>query len=419
MSKGRFLLIFDILTFCKHPKTMLTQPAPKTRIASIDLLRGLVMLIMAIDHVRDNFLRGSPDPTDLLTTTPLLFFTRWITHFCAPTFVFLSGISAFLAGTRRSATEMSSFLFKRGIWLILVEVFIVSRGIAIDPTFQVAILQVIWAIGGSMILLGLLLRFKASLTVIGIIGGCLFCGHDLLNSIVPASIQASWYGKLFLFSVGPAASDIFKTGHFYIMIAYALLPWTGVMLLGYVFGSVYKSGFDAAMRRKILLYNGLGLLALFLVFRGFNLYGDPAPWSLQKNTVFNILSFLNVTKYPCSLHYLSMTIGVALVVLACTEKVANRFTAICIVYGNVPFFYYVIHWYLIDIIHVIIFFAMGYRSGQIVNPHSRFPFEPDGWGFSLGGVYLVWLAVVVIMYRPCKWFGNYKRTHSQWWLSYL
>ncbi len=396
-----------------------TAPTAKTRIASIDLLRGLVMLIMAIDHVRDNFLQGNPDPTDLLTTTPMLFFTRWITHFCAPTFVFLSGISAFLAGTRRSQKEMSSFLFKRGIWLVLVEVFVVSRGIAIDPTFQVAIFQVIWAIGGSMILLSLLLRLKASLTVIGIIGGCLICGHDLLPGIIPAGIQESWYGKLFFFSQGPVGSDIFKVGHVYMVIAYALLPWTGVMLLGYVFGSVYKNGVDAARRRQVLLYNGLGLLALFLVFRGFNLYGDPAPWSVQKTPVFTIMSFLNVTKYPCSLHYLSMTIGVALVVLACTERVANRFTKICIVYGNVPFFYYVIHWYLIDVIHIILFFAMGYTSKQIVTPDSHFVFAPYGWGFGLGGVYLIWLVVVVIMYLPCKWFGNYKRTHGQWWLSYL
>src|ERR1700722_8933603 len=232
-----------------------TAPLAKPRIASLDLLRGLVMLIMAIDHVRDNFLRGSPDPTDLATTTPLLFFTRWITHFCAPTFVFLSGISAFLAGTRRSQKEMSSFLFKRGIWLVLVEVFVVSRGIAIDPTFQVAIFQVIWAIGGSMILLGLLLRLKASLTVVGIIGALLFFGHDLLHSIVPANIQASWYGQLFLFSQGFVGGDFFKAGHVYFVIAYALLPWTGVMLLGYVFGSIYKTTFDAAERRRILLYN--------------------------------------------------------------------------------------------------------------------------------------------------------------------
>jgi uncharacterized membrane protein len=391
----------------------------KTRIASIDLLRGLVMLIMAIDHVRDNFLKGSPDPTDLMTTTPLLFFTRWITHFCAPTFVFLSGISACLAGTRRSEKEMSAFLLKRGLWLILVEVLIVSRGIAIDPTFRVAILQVIWAIGGSMILLGLLLRLKASPTVIGVIGCCLFFGHDLLYSLVPANIQGSWYGKLFLFSTGPVGSDIFKAGYGYVVIAYALLPWTGVMLLGYVFGTMYKSGVDPAWRKKILLYNGLGLLALFLVFRGFNLYGDPAPWHMQRTTVFSVISFLNVTKYPCSLHYLSMTIGVALVALAYTEKVANRFTAICIVYGNVPFFYYVIHWYLIDVIHVILFFAMGYTNKQIINPNSHFVFAPEGWGFGMGGVYLIWLVVVIIMYRPCKWFGNYKRMHSQWWLSYL
>ena len=394
-----------------------TAPTAKTRISSIDLLRGLVMLIMAVDHVRDNF-HGTPDPTDLASTTPLLFFTRWITHFCAPAFVFLSGVSAWLAGTRRSGKEMSSFLLKRGVWLIVVEVLIVSRGIAIDPTFRVAIFQVIWAIGGSMIVLSILLRVKASLMVIGIIGGCLFCGHDLLPGIASAHFQASWYGKFLFFSTGPNESDILKVGHFYIIIAYALLPWTGVMLLGYVFGSVYKTGVDAGWRRKVLLYNGIGLLGLFLVFRGFNLYGDPAPWSAQKNGLYTFLSFLNVSKYPPSLLYSLLTLGVALLVLAFTEHINNRFTKFLTVYGNVPFFYYVPHFFLLRIINIIMFFAAGFTTSQIAVPGS-FLFEPPGYGFPLWVVYLVWLFVISVLYFPCRWYSNYKRTHKQWWLSYL
>ncbi len=390
----------------------------KVRITSIDLLRGLVMLIMAIDHVRDIFHLGQPDPTDLATTTPILFFTRWITHFCAPTFVFLSGISAYLAGTRRSRGELSLFLIKRGLWLIFVEVAVVNLGMTLNPLYNVQILQVIWAIGGSMILLGLLLACRASLPVIGIIGAIIFLGHNIFDFYDPGAIAKTFVWKLLVSAAGFNGVESLGHNHF-LLVAYALIPWTGVMLIGFVFGSLYKTGADALRRKMVLLYSGLGLLAVFLIFRSFNWYGDPSPWSVQKTTTLSVLSFFNVTKYPCSLLYLCMTIGTALVLLAGAEGAKGRWASIVIVYGNVPFFYYVCHWYLIQVFHVILFFAFGFRPGQIINPNNPFLFEPPAFGVNLLGVYIIWLVVIGLLYWPCRWFSRYKKSHRQWWLSYV
>ncbi|MFI5161135.1 MAG: DUF1624 domain-containing protein [Sphingobacteriales bacterium] len=394
---------------------VLSQPATKQRIASIDILRGLVMLIMAIDHVRDFFHHGHPDPTDLAVTTPFLFFTRWITHFCAPIFVFLSGVSAYLAGTRRTKRELSAFLIKRGLWLIIIEVVLITFAISLNPGFNVLILQVIWAIGGSMVLLGLLVWLP--LPVIGLIGAIVFFGHNLLDLEKINAVNNTLAGKL-LFSGHQRDYWPLNSTH-KLNIAYALLPWTGVMLIGYLFGSLYQKSFDAVKRKKVLLYSGLSLFALFLVFRYFNIYGDPSPWSVQKSTALSIISFLNATKYPSSLLYLCMTLGIALVMLALTEKISNKFTAILVIYGNVPFFYYLCHWYLIKLFNIIVFYASGYNANKIVNPHRGNLFQPDDFGFNLFGVYLVWFCVITALYLPCRWYSNYKRTHQQWWLSYL
>jgi uncharacterized membrane protein len=376
------------------------------------------MLIMAIDHVRDNFHLGQPEPTDLATTTPILFFTRWITHFCAPTFVFLSGISAYIAGTRRSNVVFSSFLLKRGLWLVVVEIVLVTFAITLDPFYHIIILQVIWAIGGSMILLGILVRLKASPMLIGIIGGIIFFGHNLLDIVNPGSIAGTFLWKILLSAAGFNA--LTPLGHnYFILVAYALLPWTGVMFTGYAFGTLYTGAVEAAKRRKILLLSGFGLLALFVVLRYFNIYGDPSPWSVQKTGALSIISFFNVSKYPCSLLYLSMTVGTALVILSLAENLNNKFTGIVIVFGNVPFFYYLCHWYLIQLMHITVFFASGYTVAQIADPKIPFLFEPKGFGFNLGGVYIVWLILITILYFPCKWFSAYKKTHRQWWLSYI
>lgn len=395
----------------------IAQPLVKKRISSIDILRGAIMLIMALDHVRDFFHHVSinSDPTDMATTTPILFFTRWITHFCAPTFVFLSGVSAHIAGTRRTKAELSTFLIKRGLWLVLVEVVILTFAFSLNPFYNVFILQVLWAIGWSMILLGLVVR--APLTVIAVLGGLIFFCHDILDYVTfPKTGLASNLDNLFLTAQGSVIS--LGTNHFAFDL-YAIIPWTGIMFLGFVFGKLYTPSFDAQKRKKILRFAGISALVLFVILRVINKYGDPNPWGIQRDGVYTVLSFLNVSKYPPSLLYSCLTIGTSLVILSLIENIQNKFTNILIVYGNVPFFYYVLHFYLIRTFDVILFFASGYHTNQIVSKNLGFLFRPADMGFNLLGVYLVWLLVIVILYFPCRWFSNYKKTHHQWWLSYL
>lgn len=388
--------------------------AAKTRILSIDLLRGLVMLIMAIDHLRDLLHLGHPDPTDLQTTTPSLFFTRWITHFCAPTFVFLSGISAFLAGRRRSTDQLGGFLIKRGFWLILVEVFIINLITKADPFYHVIVLQVIWAIGASMILLGLLVWAKVGPKGIGGIGLIIFLGHNVIDLLHNQIVNTNLVWRLFLSARGFNAAIPIGQDRF-LIVAYALLPWTGVMLVGYALGTLYSK--EAVKRKQALTAIALLLLSIFVIFRAFNIYGDPAPWSIQKNAMLSVISFLNVTKYPCSLMYLCMTLGIALLLLAKTETAGNRLARIFVVYGNVPFFYYICHWILAQMITIILFFSMGHHIGEAYK--SNFPFSPNNFGLTLAGVFAVWLLLITLLYFPCRWFAQYKKTHGQWWLSYL
>jgi uncharacterized membrane protein len=396
------------------PQKPPTAASPKARIPSIDLLRGIVMLIMPIDHLRDMLHLGHPNPTDLHTTTAALFFTRWITHFCAPAFVFLSGISAYLAGRRRTRNELAGFLIKRGVWLLFIEVFIIGLATGMDVLYHEVVLQVIWAIGGSMILLGLLVWAKASPRAIGAIGLVIFAGHNIIDLLHNPTVNTNPVWRLFLTASGFNTADSIGHGHFMI-IAYALLPWTGVMLLGYALGTLYSE--DAAKRKRILTTIALALLAFFVLFRAFNIYGDPAPWSIQKNALYSVMSFLNVTKYPCSLLYLCLTLGIALLILANTEGATNRLARIVIVYGNVPFFYYICHWFLAQSMTIILFFSMGHHMDEAYK--SDFPFSPNNFGLSLPGLYAVWLLLVTLLYFPCRWFSSYKKTHRQWWLSYL
>ncbi|MBB6129050.1 DUF1624 domain-containing protein [Mucilaginibacter lappiensis] len=394
---------------------MSLQSVNKQRIQSIDVLRGGIMLIMAIDHVRDFFHLSSVSPTDMTNTTPALFFTRWITHFCAPTFVFLSGISANLAGSRRSPGEFSAFLIKRGLWLIFVEVVLITLAISANPFYNFIILQVIWAIGISMIILGLLNRLPVK--VIGLIGLLLFFGHNLFDLPGLSNPATDSAATKVLFTARAAIIPL-GDSHF-IFCLYAILPWTSVMLLGYAFGALYRSGYDAILRRRQLRYAGLITLGIFVILRAFNIYGDPSPWAVQRNTLFTIMSFLNTTKYPCSLLYLCMTMGVAMLLLSYFEKIQNKLTGIFNVYGKVPFFYYVPHFYIIRILSIIFLLAWGYTSKDLITPKSPIWFRPPTFGYSLPVVYLIWLAVIASLYFPCRWFGKYKQTHKQWWLNYL
>lgn len=402
--------------------TELTSAVPNTRgrIQSIDILRGIVMVIMALDHVRDFFhIAGASDsPTNLATTSPLLFFTRFITHFCAPVFVFLAGTSAFLQASRKPKKELSVFLIKRGLWLVFAEMAIVTLGLTFDPTYHVFILQVIWAIGTSMIILGLLVRLP--FPVILLYGLLIVFFHNLAD--VPEKMHTGplplWWGLIhgnfYFFQFSP---DVPNRGA---MIIYAFVPWSGVMALGYCFGKLFHPDVDAAFRRKALLYIGSGLIVLFFILRGFNNYGDPVPWSAQaRGRIYTVISFFNANKYPPSLVYLCMTLGPAIVLLAFIEKIKIRPWNFFITYGRVPFFFYILHFYLIHILCLIAFYASGYGSGDIIPQGSPFLFRPLHFGYRLWAVYGIWIAVVLALYPLCKKYERYKSTQKKWWTSYL
>lgn len=387
------------------------------RIQSIDVLRGAIMLIMALDHTRDFFhIDGmTGDPTNMETTTPTLFFTRWITHFCAPLFVFLSGTSIYLQSLRKTKKELSLFLLTRGLWLIVAEFTIVNFGWSFDIFFNFFFLQVIWAIGASMVVLSALIFLRYwMLLALGILITML---HNILDTQTFTDPAMDVFANLFLlteFDQFPLGGDV------KLLCAYAALPWTGIMLLGYALGKWYQPGFDALQRRKLLLTTGFGVIGLFILLRLNNAYGDPRPWSEQKNSVFTLLSFLNVNKYPPSLMYACMTLGPGMIALALLERAQNRVTNVLNVFGRVPFLYYLVHVYLIHFLCMILFFAEGYTLEDNFTKVMGFGFRPlENFGFSLGIVYLIWILVVLLCWFPTKWYERYKRTHKQWWLSYI
>ena len=388
------------------------EPKIPYRIYSIDILRGIVMILMALDHTRDFFHVSAftADPLNPATTTVPLYFTRWITHYCAPTFVFLSGLSVYISSKNKPLKTASSFLLKRGCWLLFVEIAIITLGLTFNPLYNFIIWQVIWAIGWSMILLGLLMRI--SFNAVLITGLLLFFGHNLLDyANIP---ETGIVGNLFKILLTSSFSVIPLSDSHAIGVIYAILPWTGAMLLGYCAGYWFRQGYPAIKRRKILLATGFSLIVLFVMLRFINLYGNPSPWDGS-----NILSFLNTSKYPPSLQYLSMTLGPSLILLALFENVKGRWSRIAAVYGRVPFFYYVLHFYIIHTLLVIIFYATGYTNAQIVDQNVPFLFRPATFGFNLWIVYGIWIFVVGVLYVPCRWFHRYKTNHSQWWLRYI
>jgi uncharacterized membrane protein len=391
--------------------------AAKGRIQSIDVLRGIVMVLMALDHVRDYFHSQAflGDPLNANTTSPALYFTRWITHFCAPTFVFLAGASAYFTGKRRTKAELSSFLLKRGLWLIVVEVVIMTFALTFNPFFNAIFLQTIWSIGISMIILGLLVRLPYK--VIVTLGLLIVLGHNLLDYPEAArnnDVGFLWdllhNGRFDRYALGPNHS---------LFIVYAFLPWTGIMLMGYCAGRLYEPAMDAAKRKKILVSVGAGLILLFFLLRWINAYGNPFPWTPQSTPLKTFYSFMNVLKYPPSLMYTCATIGPALIVLALMENVQNAFTGFVRVFGRVPFFYYVVHFYVIHLFTVVAFYIEGYTNKDIVDPQVPFLFRPLAFGYPLWVVYLIWIGLILLLYPLCRWYDRYKSTHFHWWLSYL
>ena len=388
------------------------------RIVSIDLLRGIVMVIMALDHVRDFIHYGAffSDPTDLATTTPAHFATRWITHFCAPVFVFLAGTAAYLYGAKQQTKKaLSRFLFTRGLWLIFVEIVIVNFGINFDIHFSLIFLQVIWAIGICMLVLAALVYLP--MPVIVAFGGLLVAGHNLLDDFsVTGGGPAAYVWYLLheqnFIPTSPA------TGFF---VVYPLIPWIGVMALGYGLGALYRRGYDGAKRRKLLWQLGLAATALFILLRTFNIYGEPSPWGPQDSAAMSVVSFLNLSKYPPSLLFLLMTLGPALLFLAWSEtRFQNPMNAFPII-GRVPFFYYIVHFYLAHLAGVVGVLIAGRPWTDMILGFKGFtqPVLAD-YGYSLHVVYLVWLLVVVLLFPVCRWYDRYKRTNKdKWWLSYL
>ncbi len=390
------------------------------RIDSIDILRGIVMVIMALDHVRDFFhIEGNTDdPLNLATTTPILFFTRWITHFCAPVFVFLSGTSIYLQSLRKTKKQLSLFLIKRGLWLVVAEVLIVSLGLTFNPFYNFILLQVIWATGISMFLLGLIIRLPYKFILA--LGLIIVLGHNLLDipEAAPGFKAGFWWD---LFHHGQFAIYPFASNHV-IAIMYPFVPWFGLMLMGYSAGVFFTQQYHPEQRRKILIRLGISVIVLFVVVRFINIYGDPFAWASQKNGFLSFLAFIKAHKYPPSLLYMCMTIGPALLFLALIEKVQNRFTNTMRIYGRTAFFYYLIHFYLIHFICMILFFTRGHSMQDAVNSMKNLPFmfTIPGEGYSLWIVYFIWLAVVISLYPLCKWYDQYKTSHREkWWLSYL
>lgn len=377
------------------------------------------MAIMALDHVRDYFHQGLPDPMDLSATTPALFFTRWITHYCAPIFVFLSGISAYLSGIRRGRGELGIFLVKRGFWLLLIEVTIVTFGWTFKPAYPVFILQVIWAIGLSMVVLGLLSQLPWY--VVFSIALVIICGHNLMDTwnIDRSDATTRWLWDALHHGSFPPYVDAHGVPHVpRFIVIYPVLPWIGVMSLGFCMGRLYEPSFDAGKRKTLLLLTGLGMILAFAILRYWNVYGDPRPWKPQANALYSLFDILHVQKYPPSLLFTCMTIGPAMLFLAFSERWNGRLARWVTVFGRVPFFYYILHIYTIHLLTVVLFYASGYTNADI-GKGSMFNFRPTEMGFNLAGVYAVWLAVLLILYFPCRWYNKLKGSRSDWWLSYV
>jgi uncharacterized membrane protein len=380
------------------------------RLEPVDLLRGVIMIIMALDHTRDFFGIPGQNPTNLATASAALFLTRWITHVCAPVFFLLTGTGSYLSLRRKSRGELSGFLLTRGLWLIFLEA-VVLRCFAyqFNVDFRVTMLVVLWALGWSMITLAALVWVP--LRVIAGFGGVLIAGHNLFDSI--RSANPIW-------SILHSPGFVLNTPEHVVFVSYPLIPWIGVTAVGFVLGEIYN--WDSDRRRALLVRLGSALVGAFLVIRAINIYGDPSRWVLQKTTPFTVLSFLNATKYPPSLLFLLMTLGPALVFLSFVDRGTPRVLRPALTIGKVPLFYYALHFFLIHALAVVICYARyGTAHWMFESPDlAHYPFSPPpGWGFSLPVIYLLWALVVSTTYPLCRWFAAVKERRRDAWLSYL
>jgi uncharacterized membrane protein len=388
------------------------------RMTSIDIVRGLVIVIMALDHVRDHMMIASvQDPTADPSTGPLLFATRWITHFCAPTFVFLAGVSAGLMARRKNSGELARFLVLRGLWLILIEVLVISTAFSFAPTGIADLggrtfigLQVIWAIGASMVVLGGMqyLGPRACLAV----GLAIVFGHNLLDAVWPPASTTGITGPLW---VVLHARQAYQVGPLWIYFSYPLLPWTGIMLVGYASASLFQ--LPAKLRDSRLIRAGSALVIGFVLLRALAIYGDPGAWHVTPdNLSASAMSFLATTKYPPSLLYTLMTLGPAAIVCGFADRMPGMIRNVLLTYGRAPLAFYIAHFYLIHTLSILLGLSEGFQAGQFLTVYRFFP---KGYGVSLGGIYLLWVAVVVLLYPLCRYVCAVKARRRDWWLSFL
>jgi uncharacterized membrane protein len=384
--------------------------AATPRVQAIDVVRGLVMVIMALDHIRDFWSPTTVRPEDVAHASALLFFTRWVTHFCAPTFVFLAGTSVFLYQQKQTSRgAVSRFLLTRGLWLVVLEIGVMNVVLQWGA-YHLLLLLVIWAVGWSMVLLAGLIWLPRWL--IAAFALAVMLGHNALPTIQPVTaatlVPALLYDSPFLFQL---------TARLPVLVAYAIVPWAAVMAAGYCVGPWFRAPLPT--RNRWLRWAGLGALLLFAVLRYHNGYGDPLPWAGQpRGPLYSGLSFLNVTKQPPSLLFLSLTLGVALLVLSVAEGLPARLRGWLRVFGNVPLFYYVVHFALISAgVLVWTWAAFGKPYNLAFAPPGVPP--PPAYQPSLLRAYAVWAGVVLLLYWPCRWYRGYKQRHSHWWLSYL
>jgi uncharacterized membrane protein len=382
----------------------------RARIESVDVVRGVIMIIMALDHTRDFFGIPGQNPTDLTTASPALFLTRWITFFCAPVFFLLTGTGAYLSLRRKTRTELSRFLFTRGLWLIFLELVVIRcLGYQFNFDYHVTMLLVLWALGWAMITLSLLVRLPTIVaTAFGVL---LIAGHNLLDSVKWASP---------IWSILHSPGFVMNTPSHVVFAAYPLIPWIGVTAAGYGLGQIYS--WDSERRRAFLLRLGLALTLAFVVIRGINVYGDPSHWAHQRTALFTALSFLNTTKYPPSLQFLLMTLGPAMIFLWAVDRRTPRVLRPALVIGKVPMFYYMVHFAFIHLLAVIVCYVRyGSAHWMFESPDlGHYPFSaPPGWGYPLPIVYLIWAFVVIAMYPLCRWFAGLKERRRDAWLSYV
>jgi uncharacterized membrane protein len=373
------------------------------------------MILMVLDHVRDLMHIDSVthNPTDLSSTTAAIFFTRFATHFCAPIFVFLAGTSAYLSAQNSTDRKQNRlFLLKRGLWLILLEFTVINFGIWFDIGFHLYLFQVIAAIGLGFIVLSYISRLSPK--IVGGIGVSIMALHNVLP-LIPAeqgSILKTILTPLFSTTAIPLSSQTT------LIMGYPPIPWIGILLAGFGFGILFNRPQNE--RKRLFLKIGLGSIVLFLLLRFINSYGDPAPWSIQNKNLFTILSFLNVTKYPPSLIFCLLTLGIMFVMLSLAELAENRFTRFISVYGKTPLFFYLIHWYIVHPLLILILVAQGFSWTEMDFASGNFG-RPKGVesGVTLGMVYLIWAAVVIILYAPCKKYGAYKTRAKSIWVKYI